>query len=80
MRGAALDGYATATEIADWLVRNLDMPFRDAHHVTGRIVKLAESKKIRLDQLSLTDIQNIEPRITNDIFNLLDIDKAVASR
>jgi argininosuccinate lyase len=80
MRKAAQDGYATATEIADWLVRNLGMPFRDAHHVTGRIVKLAENKIVRLDQLSLIDMQSIEARITEDIYNVLDTDKAVASR
>jgi argininosuccinate lyase len=80
MRTAVQDGYATATEIADWLVRTLNMPFRDAHHVTGKIVKLAESKKLRLDQLSLTDMQQFESRITADIYNALDPDKAVQSR
>ncbi len=80
MKSATLDGYATATEIADWLVRNLNMPFRDAHHVTGRIVKMAESKNCRLDELSLTDMQGVEPRITNDIYNALDPDKAIQSR
>lgn len=80
MRTAVQDGYATATEIADWLVRTLNMPFRDAHHVTGKIVKLAESKKLRLDQLSLTDMQQFESRITADIYNALDPNKAVQTR
>lgn len=80
MRNAAESGYATATEIADWLVRNLDMPFRDAHHVTGRIVKMAEKQECRLDQLPLEDMQGVEPKITNDIFNSLNLDKAVESR
>jgi argininosuccinate lyase len=80
MRSAAESGYATATEIADWLVKNLDMPFRDAHHVTGAIVKLAEDKGCKLDHLSLSDMQSIEPNITDDIYNVLNIDKAIESR
>jgi len=80
MRDAAESGYATATEIADWLVKNLNMPFRDAHHVTGAIVKLAESKGCKLDELPLSDMQTIEPRITDDIYNALNVDKAVESR
>lgn len=80
MLDAAQDGYATATEIADWLVRTLAMPFRDAHHVTGRIVRLAETKDLRLDQVPLNEMQAIESRITDDIFNYLDPGKAVASR
>lgn len=80
MREAAGDGYATATEIADWLVRKLNMPFRDAHHVTGRIVKLAETKQVRLDQLSLADMQAIEPKIDDTIFASLDPDQAIKSR
>jgi argininosuccinate lyase len=80
MRDAAESGFATATEIADWLVRNLDMPFRDAHHVTGRIVKMAEEKQCRLDQLPLQDMQSVESRITEDIFNSLNLDKAIESR
>lgn len=80
MRSAAESGFATATEIADWLVRNLNMPFRDAHHVTGRIVKMAEEKQCRLDQLPLKDMQSVEQRITDDIFNSLNLDKAIASR
>ncbi len=80
MRSAAESGYATATEIADWLVRELDMPFREAHHVTGTIVKQAEEQKCALDRLPLSDMQAIEPRVTDDIFNSLNLDKAVQSR
>ncbi|PCI00817.1 MAG: argininosuccinate lyase [Alphaproteobacteria bacterium] len=80
MREAAESGFATATEIADWLVRNLDMPFRNAHHVTGAIVKMAEEKQCRLDQLPLADMQSVEAKITQDIFNSLNLDKAVESR
>lgn len=80
MLKSAESGYATATEIADWLVRNLDMPFRDAHHVTGKIVKLAENKRCQLDELSLSDMQMIEPKITQDIFNILSLGKIIESR
>ena len=77
---AAQSGYATATEIADWLVRELDMPFRDAHHVTGQIVKVAEERGCTLDQLDITDMQAIESRITKDIFDYLVPEKAVKTR
>ena len=77
---AAQDGYATATEIADWLVRNLDMPFRDAHHVTGRIVRRAEEQGCTLDALSLSVMREIEPKIDETIFDVLEPAKAVASR
>jgi argininosuccinate lyase len=80
MREAAESGYATATEIADWLVKNINMPFRDAHHVTGAIVKQAELQGCKLDALSLSDMQVYEPRITGDIYNVLNVDKAIESR
>lgn len=80
MKTATESGYATATEIADWLVRNLGTPFRDAHHITGCIVKLAEEKQCKLDQLDLCELQKIEPNITDDIFNSLNIEKAIESR
>jgi len=80
MRSAAESGYATATEIADWLVRTLNMPFREAHHVTGRIVKRAEEQNLALDALALADMQSVEPRITDDIFNSLNLEQAVNSR
>ena len=80
MRAAAESGYATATELADWLVKNLNMPFRDAHHVTGRVVKLAEEKQVKLNDLTLAQLQAIEPRITDDIYNALSVEGAIRSR
>ena len=73
-------GFSTATDLADWLVRTLDMPFRDAHHVTGRIVGLASDKKIALDELSLQEMKSVEPRITQEIFEVLGVENSVASR
>lgn len=80
MRAVADAGFATATELADWLVQNLGLPFREAHHVTGRIVKLAETKGLKLDELALTDMQAVEPRITDDIYNVLKVDAALKRR
>ncbi len=80
MKEAAARGFSTATDIADWLVRELGMPFRDAHHVTGRIVALAEKSGKRLDQLALADMQTVEPKINDDIFNVLSVEASVASR
>ena len=68
---AAGAAFSTATDLADWLVMNLNMPFRDAHHVTGTIVALAEKQSVTLDALDLADMQKVEPRITADIFNVL---------
>src|SRR5437868_6203958 len=67
LTAAAGEGYATATDLADWLVRTLKMPFRDAHHVTGRIVGLASKQGVALHELSLQDMQAIEPKITADV-------------
>lgn len=80
MRAAAGRGYSTATDLADWLVRDLKMPFRDAHHVTGSIVKIAEDKGVDLDQLSLADMQAIEPKITKAVFSVLSVENSVKSR
>ncbi|MEQ8178440.1 MAG: argininosuccinate lyase [Amphiplicatus sp.] len=80
MRAASGGGYSTATDLADWLVRTLAMPFRDAHHVTGRIVALAEEISATLDALSLEEMQKIEPRITPEIFSVLTVDASIASR
>ena len=66
-------GYTTATALADWLVMHLGMPFRDAHHVTGAVVKMAEDQGCKLDDLALADLQAIEPKITDDIFNVLSV-------
>jgi Argininosuccinate lyase len=64
MKAAAGEGYATATDLADWLVRTLKMPFRDAHHVTGRIVGLASKQGVALHELPLKTMQEVEPKIT----------------
>ncbi len=80
MRAAAGRGYSTATDLADWLVRELKMPFRDAHHVTGSIVKLAEDKGIDLAALPLADMQEIESRITKAVFSVLSVENSVKSR
>ena len=80
MRAAAGRGYSTATDLADWLVRELKMPFRDAHHVTGSIVKAAETKGVDLDQLPLSDMQAIEPKITKAVFSVLSVENSVKSR
>jgi argininosuccinate lyase len=80
MEKAAGDGYATATDLADWLVRTLKMPFREAHHVTGRIVARAAESGVALDQLPLADMQAIEPRITEDARSVLSVQSSVASR
>src|ERR1041385_5912441 len=71
MRAAAGAGYATATDRADWLVRTLKLPFREAHHITGRIVAAAERAGVRLEKLPLSTMQAIEPRITKAVFNVL---------
>ena len=80
MRAAAGAGHATATDLADWLVRTLDMPFRDAHHVTGRIVRLADEAGCALDALPLEAMRAVEPRITEDVFAVLGVENSVASR
>lgn len=80
LRAAAAGGFSTATDLADALVRDLGMPFRDAHHVTGQVVKLAENKDCMLDQLSLDDMQSVEPRITQTILDSLTVEASVASR
>ncbi len=80
MAAAAGYGFSTATDLADWLVRVLAMPFRDAHHVTGTLVKIAEDKGCGLSDLSLAEMQAIETRITDDIFNVLSVEASVASR
>jgi argininosuccinate lyase len=80
MKAMAGQGYATATDLADWLVRTLKMPFREAHHATGRIVAAAEQAGVALDELPLKAMQAVEPRITRAVFNVLSVDNSVASR
>ncbi len=80
MKQAAGDGYATATDLADWLVRTLKMPFRDAHHVTGRIVGLAAKDGVALHELPLAVMQSVEPRITAQALTVLSVESSVKSR
>ena len=80
MRAAAGSGYATATDLADWLVRTLKIPFREAHHATGRIVAAAEKARVPLEKLPLAAMQAIEPRITQAVFDVLSVERSVASR
>jgi len=80
MRAAAELGYATATDLADWLVRAAGVPFREAHHITGAAVKLAESRGIALDQLPLADLQGIDPRIDASVYGALSVEASVAAR
>ncbi|MBI3673165.1 MAG: argininosuccinate lyase [Rhizobiales bacterium] len=80
MRQAAAGGFSTATDLADWLVRTLKMPFRDAHHVTGSLVALAEKKGCGLPELSLAELRTVEKRITRDVYKVLTVEASVASR
>ncbi len=80
MKAAAGSGYSTATDLADWLVRKLGLPFRQAHHVTGSIVKLASDSGCNLEDVPLAQMQAVEPRITREVFSVLGVEQSVASR
>jgi argininosuccinate lyase len=80
MAAAAGSGYSTATDLADWLVRELNMPFRDAHHITGAAVKQAEGLGLGLADLPLADLQALEPRITDGVYAVLTPAASAASR
>ena len=80
MRQAAELGFATATDLADWLVREADIPFREAHHITGAAVKRAEANGVALDQLPLDVLQAIDSRIDERVYKALSVDASVASR
>jgi argininosuccinate lyase len=80
MKTAAGSGYATATDLADWLVRELNLPFREAHHVTGRLVGAAAGRKVPLEKLTLDEMQEVEPRIHQGVFAVLGVEKSVRSR
>ena len=80
MREAAERGYSTATDLADWLVACSGMPFREAHHVTGSLVAMAEGKGCTLAELTLAEMQSVEPRITKDVYTVLSVEASVASR
>ena len=80
LKAAASGGFSTATDLADWLVRELGLPFRDAHHVTGSLVSMAEDKGCDLPDLSLTDMQAVHAGIRADVFDVLGVENSVASR
>ena len=80
MRQAAELGYATATDLADWLVRQADIPFREAHHITGAAVKLAESQGKALDELTLDELRTIDSRIDERVYSALSVEASVAAR
>jgi argininosuccinate lyase len=80
LRSAAASGFSTATDLADWLVREAGLPFRDAHHVTGALVAMAEAKGCDLPDLSLAEMQTAHEAITDDVFNVLTVEASVASR
>ena len=80
LAAATATGHLTATDLADWLVRSLGLPFREAHHVTGSIVKLADDRNCTLADLTLADLQAVEPRITDAVFDVLAVERAVQSR
>ncbi|WP_299371202.1 argininosuccinate lyase [uncultured Kiloniella sp.] len=80
LHAATAHGFLTATDLADWLVKELNLPFRDAHHVTGTIVKLAEDKGCDISDLSLEEMQSVEARISQDIFRVLTVEQSAQSR
>jgi argininosuccinate lyase len=80
LAAAAGSGFSTATDLADWLVRELNLPFRDAHHVTGSLVAMAEGKGCDLPELTLEDMQSVHADITQAVFDVLGVDNSVASR
>ncbi|BCP55331.1 argininosuccinate lyase [Kaistia sp. 32K] len=80
LKKAAGSGFATATDLADWLVRELNMPFRDAHHVTGRIVAIASERGVELTKVTLAEMQAVHPAITDAVYSVLTVDKSVRSR
>ncbi|MGI9510031.1 MAG: argininosuccinate lyase, partial [Geminicoccaceae bacterium] len=80
MKAAAGVGYTTATDLADWMVRALGAPFREAHSAAARAVRLAEQSRIELADLSLGQLQTIDARITSDVFDVLTVERSVASR
>jgi argininosuccinate lyase len=80
MKRAAGAGHATATDLADWLVRKLGIPFREAHHITGRIVSAADREGAELRRLPLEAMREIEPRIDEDVFSVLSVERSVRSR
>ena len=77
---AASLGYSTATDLADWCVRVLGLPFREAHQITGQIVAMAEKQGKDLHQISLKDLQGVDARFTDDVYSVLSVESSVSSR
>ena len=80
LKKAAESGFTTATDLADWMVRVLNIPFRKAHNIAGQMVSIAEEKGCRLDELSLAEMKAVEPKFTNDVFSVLGVEESVTSR
>jgi argininosuccinate lyase len=80
LAAAAGEGFTTATDLADWLVREADVPFRESHRITGQVVALAEKKECGLEDLTLDDLTAIDGRITKAVFEVLGVDNSVRSR
>lgn len=80
MREMAMEGYSNATDFADYLVQKLDIPFRDAHHITGRAVSFASEKSLKLNELTLDEMQSLEPKIQSDIFDFISLETVVSRR
>ena len=80
LAAAAGAGFSTATDLADWLVRALGLPFREAHHVTGALVAMAEAKGCDLDELSLSEMTSVHPGITQEVYSVLGVQNSVRSR
>ena len=80
MRAVAAADYSVATDLADWLVRKLGLPFRQAHHVTGRLVGMAADRGVDLDRLSLAEMQAVEPRIDKGVYGVLTVEASVNAR
>src|SRR5690606_13453395 len=80
MKAMAGDGYATATDLADWLVQKLAIPFREAHEITGKVVTRAAAAGQALHRMPLADMQAVDPRITDDVFSVLSVSRSVKSR
>ena len=80
MKEVATKGFTTATDLADWLVKELDLPFRDAHHATGALVKIAEEKGVGLEDLSIDDMQSVNPDINKSVFDVLGVENSTKSR
>ena len=77
LSSAAQKSYSTATDLADWLVSNLNIPFREAHKITGNIVRYCEKKKIKLSELTIKELKSFNKKINDDIFNVLDAEQSV---